>query len=490
MKKIIEYIFPNKNYYLTTFTISVLILLLSIKLFSISISFIPLVFILILLVVISVNVILKNPNLGILITFAIMPFEYIGGFYYHSIHIRFDQIIIGITGIIYIISSLIKKDFKIKKDPTFIIIGALIIANILSLTNALNFSRSIDIFLFTLITYLIYYAIPVNFFDIKYVKYIPYIIASITILLSIFGIYQYIGNLLNLPGSVLGLRAPYLKNVLGYPRIEATEVEPLYYGTYLIFSITLSLGILIFNKGKNILKKNLKNLLYISSILGIINLIFTYARGAWIGEGISLLILGIIYLVEYKIPKKMIYTGIVFIIFVIAIGGVLYKINKLPHFATSIINRATNLSSPDRVYLDSNALQAFENNVLFGIGVGGFGPYMSINPYIIPSRSFGQIEGYGWAIVNNEYLEILSETGIVGFILFVMLFIKIIQNFIKAVRVNKYKNSFERVILISTFAAMIGILVQYTTFSTLYILQIWMVIMLVEVISINILHDR
>jgi O-antigen ligase len=489
MKKLIKYIFPKKSYYLSALLVSILLLLISIKIFLIPHNLIPLIFVLIIGLVISTMAIIKNPSIGVLITLAIMPFENIGGFYFHSIHIRFDQIIIGITAISFIISSLVKKDFKIKKDPTLLIVLALIIANILSLTNALNMTRDIEIFLFTLITYIIYYAIPLNFFDTKYIKYIPNILLTITILLSLFGLYQYFGNILNLPGSVLGLRAPYVKDVLGYPRIQATEVEPLYYGTYLIFTVTLSIGLLIFNKGKNILKENEILLAWGALILGGINLILTYARGAWIGEMFALLILFIIFLIEYKIKRNIIYMGVIAIV-IVSIGTFgLYRIHKLPNFANKIIARATNLQSPDRTFLDNNALQAFANNPIVGIGTGGFGPYMAINPFITPPQNFGQIEGYGWAIVNNEYLEILTETGIVGFALFAFFFYTIFKNFIKAYRKKSTKNTFEKIILISTFAGLCGILLQYLTFSTLYILQIWMVIVLLEILSFKIIND-
>ena len=191
MKKIINYILPNKFYYISVLIVSIFILVLSDKIFATPINFIPLIFVIILILVLSTIVILKNPTIGILITFAIMPFENIGGFYIHSIHIRFDQIIIGISAVSFIISSLINKNFKIKKDATLLIVLALIIANILSLTNALNMTRSIEILLFTLITYIIYYAIPLNFFDTKYIKYIPNILFTVTIALSIFASFPF-----------------------------------------------------------------------------------------------------------------------------------------------------------------------------------------------------------------------------------------------------------------------------------------------------------
>ncbi len=506
MKSVIKYIYPNYKILSIFLLIDILTLLLSYKIFILPLTVLPFIFILIFFFFSAISATLQNPNLGILMAFALMPFERIGGFYYHSIHIRFDQLIIGIAVFVFLISALILKRFRIKKDPVFIVILILIAVNILSLINAVNMSREIEILLFTFITYIVYFLVPFNFFNIKYVKYIPYIIFSVTILLSIFGLFQYFGNLIfNLPGSVVGLSAPYVKDVLGYPRIQATEVEPLYYGTYLIFSITLALGYIItyikeyglLSKIKNLKDTMISKYLFILSIiaflLGGINLILTYARGAWIGEILAIIVLLGFLAYIYNINKKIIVTIILAFVILVSMFFILQSVHKLPHFATKLAQRAENLSSPDRVFLDNNATQAFATHPILGIGVGGFGPYMSINPYVMPPALYGQFEGYGWAIVNNEYLEILAETGILGFITFISLIILILYKGVKASMMKNSKtdldNKFLRITLVSSIAALVGILLQYLTFSTLYILQIWLVLMLVYLISYHIINE-
>ncbi len=506
MKSLIRYIYPSYKILSIFLIIDIITLVLSYKIFVLPIMVLPFIFVLIFFFFSAVSATLQNPNLGILMAFALMPFERIGGFYYHSIHIRFDQLIIGIAVFVFLISALILKQFRIKKDPVFMVILILLAVNILSLVNAVNISREIEILLFTFITYIVYFLVPFNFFNIKYVKYIPYIVFLVTILLSIFGLFQYFGNLVfNLPGSVVGLSAPYVKDVLGYPRIQATEVEPLYYGTYLIFSITLALGYIITHIKEYSLKdKNIKNLkdkiiskhLFILSILafllGGINLILTYARGAWIGEILAIVILLGFLAYIYNINKKIILTIIVIFVIFVSTFFLLQSVHKLPHFAAKLAQRAENLSSPDRVFLDNNATQAFLTHPILGIGVGGFGPYMSINPYVTPPPLYKQFEGYGWAIVNNEYLEILTETGILGFIAFISLIGLVLYKGTKA-SIMKNRNEstdskFLRITLISSIAAFVGILLQYMTFSTLYILQIWLVVMLIYLISYHILN--
>ena len=486
MINLIKNIYPNTKSTILTLVIDIILLTAVYKIFHPAINLIPFIFIILVIFISAIIIILKNPNIGILITLAIMPMERIGGFYFHSIHIRFDQLIIGITAFSFLISALIHKNLKIKKDSTFILMLLLIGINILSLINAINLTREIEVLLFTLIAFIIYYLFVVNFFSKEYIKYIPYVIFIASIILSIFGLYQYIGNYLGIPGSLVGLSAPYVKDVLGYPRIQATEVEPLYWGNYLIFSITLSLGIIIFRK-KYRATNNLLKIAIISFILSSINLVFTYARGAWIGEFIALIALAIIYIYIKKINKKIIFTSIV--IFLVLIIGffTLLGTNHLPTPVKNIVARVENLSSPDRIYLDTNAMYAFIRHPFIGIGDGGFGPFMSENPFVIPPKNYSQIEGFGWAIVNNEYLSILTNTGIIGFVVFSAFMLTLLLRSIKAI---KRKLNKDTIILISSLCAMIGMFTQYATFSVIYILQIWMVISIVSITSLNILHDQ
>lgn len=489
MINLIKNIYPNTKTFLLTFLIDLVLLIIIYKVLILPINIVPLVFIIILIFVSATIVILRNPNIGILMTLAIMPLERIGGFYFHSVHIRFDQLIIGITAFAFLISSLINKKFKIRKDATFILILLLIGINILSLINAINLTREIEVLLFTLIAFIIYYLFPVNFFSKKYIHYIPYVIFISSIVLSLFGLYQYIGNYMGIPGSLVGLSSPYIKDVLGYPRIQSTEVEPLYWGNYLIFSITLSIAIIIFRK-KYKATNNLFKLALISFLLSSINLVFTYARGAWIGEAIAIIIFATIYIYIKRINKKIVFSILV-IIAVLLIGFFTFlSTNTLPTPLKNIVTRVENLSSPDRIYLDTNAFYAFIRHPFIGNGPGSFGPFLSENPFVMPPQNYNQIEGFGWAIVNDEYLSILTNTGLIGFAIFTsFMFILLIRS-IKAIKKRIDSIDRETIILMASLSAMIGMWVQYATFSVIYILQIWMVIVIVSITSYNILHDK
>ena len=98
--------------------------------------------------------------------------------------------------------------------------------------------------------------------------------------------------------------------------------------------------------------------------------------------------------------------------------------------------------------------------------VGQFGPYASINPSYEPKD--------GWKIVNNLTLEVLAEAGMLGLIALALAFAILIVRSIRAIRRARSPNP--RALLVGGLAAVIGILVQYQTFSILYIMHVWVAV--------------
>ncbi|GAH74752.1 unnamed protein product, partial [marine sediment metagenome] len=91
-------------------------------------------------------------------------------------------------------------------------------------------------------------------------------------------------------------------------------------------------------------------------------------------------------------------------------------------------------------------------------------------------------------IVNNEYLEILAESGILGLALFALIIIILIIRNIKAI--IKAQDKFIKAILVGLLAAFIGILVQYNTFSILYVMHIWFTIGLMIAVQNIVLRNN
>ncbi len=128
------------------------------------------------------------------------------------------------------------------------------------------------------------------------------------------------------------------------------------------------------------------------------------------------------------------------------------------------------------------AVDLFWQHPVTGIGIGNFGPAVAKYSHEMPAG--------GWLIVNNEPLELLVETGILGFSAILGLIIIVIWQAIRALRQTRFigdekDRKLLYAILAGLLAAFIGIIVQYQTFSTLYVLHVWFVIgMIVTLIQI------
>jgi O-antigen ligase len=106
------------------------------------------------------------------------------------------------------------------------------------------------------------------------------------------------------------------------------------------------------------------------------------------------------------------------------------------------------------------AWHLFLDHPILGVGPGNFGPQIQNN----------QGAG-GWAIVNNETLELMAETGIVGFILFLAYLATLVIQALR--RLFDGADAETKLWLAGLLAFLGGIIIQYQTFSTLYIMHFW-----------------
>ena len=99
-----------------------------------------------------------------------------------------------------------------------------------------------------------------------------------------------------------------------------------------------------------------------------------------------------------------------------------------------------------------------------GFGPGNFGAHMT-NTYVGAPHD-------GWGIVNNEYLEILVEVGLLGFTAFLVAIIIWLCRMQKAM-IQAANQPLLHNLLIGSSGMLFGLALQYMTFSTLYIMHIW-----------------
>lgn len=156
--------------------------------------------------------------------------------------------------------------------------------------------------------------------------------------------------------------------------------------------------------------------------LGLAGLALSQSRGAIVAFGfVAVLAVGF-YVRSW--PKRFLLVGSL-----AAIAGVIYLAARIwnpEHFA-----QLDDYSAATRVLLWSLAARMFAASPIVGVGFGNFqgmyGDYLK-NISWIPAMVFG---------THNIYLQMLSETGLLGFTAFFFLLIRAIKEAIRQIRVSR-----------------------------------------------------
>ncbi len=247
-------------------------------------------------------------------------------------------------------------------------------------------------------------------------------------LVSAYGVYQ------NFFGTDIG--GAWIDKDMFYEatnRVYSTLGNPNVLGEYLLLLIPIVTAIMWTRKG--ILSK-----IFFFGILCIATLcmLFTQSRGCWLG----LMLFAFIYVVF--VNRRLIPYGILFVLI-------------LPFFLPdSIMNRFLSIgnlsdtSTSFRVFIWLGTLNLLKDFGLYGIGLGepAFG---LIYPFYSYSRVFAPHS-------HNLYLQLLTETGIAGLIIFAWLILGVARKSIKAYFTQP--KSFAGIMSIALLAGIAGFLLQ------------------------------
>lgn len=421
-------------------------------------------------------VILRNPWHGMLMLAFFIPFERLGSADIAGFTLRPSQMVAALTMLALLLWFLKERTMDLPKNPTVLPLLAFAAVGVLGLFNAPNLQRSVLVFGFTLFTMTISIIVPFLVNSPERLRTLLRWFSYSFILVTLFGLFQFAGDLAGLPTSITGLRELYTKEILGFPRVQSTALEPLYFANYLLTPLCVLLALFLHNRGD--FKPHVLLGLF---VLGSTNLVLTVARGGYISFAASALLL----LAYYFVNKKLLTfrnIGLALLGTIVASVIVLQVVSFeeiSEGFITHVVNIFDGASFNERVEMFEVAGRAFDEHPLIGIGSGSFGPYESGHPYLVPE--------HGWRIVNNEYLELLAENGIFGFAAIILVFLMVLVRSVKALVHGK--DAFVKTVLLGVLAGFCGILVQYNTFSILYIVHIWFTIgMLIALQNIALGH--
>lgn len=413
-------------------------------------------------------------NLGTIeVGFTIKPSEIFFGF--------------GLLTLLYV--RLRKRDFSFQKTPLDLPLFGLVGFFAVSLLAATNLERGVAFWFWTIfsIVSIYYFSVNILYKNEKLFKLALVVLVISTLFSVLFGFYQFVGDYV---GWSTGLRSAYVKELLGFPRIQSTLLEPLYFGNFLLTSLPILIALFVTGFTQFIGKRMHVVVLI---FLFMSALILTLSRGAWIGFttsviSLSVLLLALIFIRRGEFKKILKPKNFFAFIPVLVLLSLLFSVGLMAtapllsgkQFSFALSVRTATSGIADRtIDITKHSIGRFEaykiavdfvkENPYIGVGLGNFGPRIS-----------GDSEGItGYTIVNNLHLEILTETGIFGFFFYIWLVLALVFTTLKTIFRLPPSKKVWVVILIGLLSAYTGIFVQQMTYSTLNITFFWFLLALI-----------
>ncbi len=407
-----------------------------------------------------------GPVAGIFTIAALLPFERIGSFSIAGANVRPSQIVLVLTMLATTRAAFHRRMEIGWRQPEILALLAFFAACALSLINAENLGRSLMILAFTAFTAMLALLMPDLIRTPEQAKTLRSIIYISAAVVGLFGLWQFTADMAGLPALLTGLRPQYTKAILGFTRVQSTSLEPLYFADYLLLPMGLAIAHLLSGADR-------KTTWRLGALLIVlfIDLVLTASRGGYGGFAATVVI--ILWMLRKKLPALKRFAviaavGVAAVILALSLLGS-YSVTTPDSLSGTFLRHIGTLTDgaafAERVDTFNGALRAFALHPWIGIGIGGYGPFMATYPHVQPEA--------GWPIVNNETLELLAEVGILGLAAFVMFIILVFRQGFRTGPAGSEP------IRIGVLAALAGMMVQYQTFSTLYIMHVWFTIGLV-----------
>ena len=405
----------------------------------------------------------KPSALLLLLVVFLLPFERLPSFEFHGYSVKLSYL----ACILCLISLLFERPLHwLRQYPITLPERALATFSaysfVLALTIAPDRGRAVVFSLLWLFVFLMFAVTARTLAEPRRRRWAEHILLAVTAAACLFGIYQYLGDSFGLPASLTGLRPEYTKLVFGFPRIQSVALEPLYFSNYLLVPLFLAVYRLLRSK------KSASYFWLVALIT--LNLTLGISRGAYLAAIVGGVLVGGYLLVDREACVSRVriagtWLAVLLGVLLAAVG--IYGING-KQASSNFVGHALISDAPkeasvqDRFATDRQAWQFFLHKPVTGYGPSSFG--------ILSMHSAAEQRRLGYGIVNNEYLELLVETGVIGAGAFLIFLISSVSRYVRTLRLLSPE---DRLHSFCYFGGLVGIFVQYNFFSTLYILYIW-----------------
>jgi O-antigen ligase len=397
-----------------------------------------------------------------------VPFERIPTWNVAGVTVKIAGILVLLYGVLFIPQIFSKKNWKNLSFLDYALLAYYLVV-IISVFIAPNLRRALTVTSLIGVCLLAYHLFsrlprPVNW------AWVQRTVVVSGLVTSVFGLYQFVGDTFGMALNYTGLITPYSKLVLGFPRLQSVGHEPLYFANFLLFP----LSILIWNI---LLRKKIFGRFFdwFSLLIIALALTLTVSRGSFVAVIVAgIFCLAVVFNRKYPAWKPLFLTIFTFVaVVMISLGLIDFSNNRnnkgggggVETFTKQVTVQDVGVkgsSADQRLEHWVEAWRLFKTSPIIGVGIGNYGKLNRVQTDLSANPN---------PIVNNLYLEILAETGILGFLtsaagLFYLMW-KLRENVLGKVEV-----------LPSLFMAttIIAILAQVMFFSTIYIIYFWVVL--------------
>ncbi|MEI7792447.1 MAG: O-antigen ligase family protein [Candidatus Berkelbacteria bacterium] len=314
---------------------------------------------------------------------------------------------------------------------------------------------------------LIYLAIK-NFADSGQIKNYIKIFIYLGVATAVFSYWQFFADGFGLASRFTGVGPAYTHALFGFPRVQSTFFEPGFFANFLLIPLFLSIYLYIEEKKSY----SLRSLLIIG-----LAFFLTLSRGAFVAFVLSAIILLALIIWSKNFEKiKNLSKPVLTIIssFVLAILCVFIVAGNsgVKNYFSQIKNSGDVVQYDEkwgeelmvRGYTINVAMTHWREHRLLGIGTGAFGA--------LPEFTEVTAKGNARQTVNSLYPEIMVEEGLVGLFLFLAFLLTALGKLLMVKKEN-YLNFFFATITLAIF-------IQYASFSTLYLVYIWVFLGIVQ----------
>lgn len=403
-----------------------------------------------------------------------LPFERIPSMKTVIGNIRPSQVLV-LVGFYVLVVLFLKKDKHILNHKTNIVtfwIAGFFAFSVTSWFFVLDWSR----FLNTMVANAI--AFGALFLLANFAKNIGNLVRElivVLVLVALFGIFQFVGDLVGLQASITGIiPGKYSKDIFGIPRVHGTAFEPIYFAAILATGI---IGFLVYFLAKKPLYKSLPEGFNVAMLaVLIVCFVLTFSKAGFLALPIAVSIMLVFTFKKLNFKHFLVEVGQLFLGLGSIAAILILSVQKIYFAAISFFNQAIDTANGDTasalertLFFNAGTFQ-LEKNTILGIGSGQFGV---LGNKILEYTAYGYTVPGSYVITQNVYLEVWLEFGLIPFIIFLGIIFWPILKFIYFAFHSQ--DWFEEPILAGLILSfsLITFYIQWFFFSPLYIMPIF-----------------